>query len=441
LTSLWYLMFGVVRFVMVANIIASTWKMVCVLLSSSPLLAEIMKGFVDYIPDHYDQNYFLNLARQASQNGGAGNPSNALMSFLQMYEDLVGNDDIQSLPGKTKNDIYARMRSFDSVINKGILRELLVYIQLKRSSAVEKVDYVPETGRHDFIVTLTSGEIINLELTGRGKLIGTENIEKAYKRVAKEIMKSFPDGKYLRLDIRPYTLLDEHDYFEEEHIVNVLLQRLNEVSDIIFAAEGYCHMEHNFGDPAKPLIDFKEIFHDFREFGERLELLEGTAEGLDYLQRTPVSALVDHPVSGFGFTSGAFALVEIHSLIQYPHKIDRLEEDLLLNQLLRKVKEKIEKGQLEQKDNPVIAIRFDPFRFIRYSVGTELLSMGALDKLKKVIEQAFKETGNEIISGVFLFESSLLDGTFVENPLSQNGTLVSQLMQKVITNIPAEIHK
>ena len=111
-----------------------------------------------------------------------------------------------------------------------------------------------------------------------------------------------------------------------------------------------------------------------------------------------------------------FGSVGINSQSIWQSKAESLRKESLVKQLKRRIKEKINGGQLERKKNPLIAVRFEDFIFMNYSSENDIWWEENFNELKNVVEEMFRETNNLEILGVLLYENTIKKSKFVKNP-------------------------
>lgn len=396
-----------------------------------PLLYKILKDFPDFSESMYSQNYFLMLASKAKYDIFQNGPNNSCYNKLKKYEALLKESAFENFKLKKRNDIAKKMNSFDKQQNHAICKELEFLMQLKNHGKIKEIIYDNfEDSNHDFRIQV-DGIYFNLEFTSTADSEPSKILKKSFDKIAEELIKYIPDGKYLKLDLKSDLLLNENNKMDENYIYNLVIEKTKEIFPIIFAKDdGYCSIETRMGDPNKPFYEFRDYYKHYREWGERLSTLLQSEEGKKFLMSKSFASLGKFPISRFMYTSSQDKLVEIHSQSQWPSPSEEARKIALLNQVNRLVTSKIEKGQLEGQENPIIVIQFADVIFDEYLNETDPFGPGKLSELKEQIMNSFKETSDSDILGVILIEDYLLKSKFIPNPnIGINDDLLSKISQ------------
>ena len=396
-----------------------------------PLLYKILKDFPDFSESMYSQNYFLMLASKAKYDIFQNGPNNSCYNKLKKYEALLKESAFENFKLKKRNDIAKKMNSFDKQQNHAICKELEFLMQLKNHGKIKEIIYDNfEDSNHDFRIQV-DGIYFNLEFTSTADSEPSKILKKSFDKIAEELIKYIPDGKYLKLDLKSDLLLNENNKMDENYIYNLVIEKTKEIFPIIFAKDdGYCSIETRMGDPNKPFYEFRDYYKHYREWGERLSTLLRSEEGKKFLMSKSFASLGKFPISRFMYTSSQDKLVEIHSQSQWPSPSEEARKIALLNQVNRLVTSKIEKGQLEGQENPIIVIQFADVIFDEYLNETDPFGPGKLSELKEQIMNSFKETSDSDILGVILIEDYLLKSKFIPNPnIGINDDLLSKISQ------------
>jgi len=396
-----------------------------------PLLYKILKDFPDFSESMYSQNYFLMLASKAKYDIFQNGPNNSCYNKLKKYEALLKESAFENFKLKKRNDIAKKMNSFDKQQNHAICKELEFLMQLKNHGKIKEIIYDNfEDSNHDFRIQV-DGIYFNLEFTSTADSEPSKILKKSFDKIAEELIKYIPDGKYLKLDLKSDLLLNENNKMDENYIYNLVIEKTKEIFPIIFAKDdGYCSIETRMGDPNKPFYEFRDYYKHYREWGERLSTLLQSEEGKKFLMSKSFASLGKFPISRFMYTSSQDKLVEIHSQSQWPSPSEEARKIALLNQVNRLVTSKIEKGQLNGQENPIIIIQFADVIFDEYLNETDPFGPGKFNELKEQIMNSFKETSDSDILGVILIEDYLLKSKFIPNPnIGINDDLLSKISQ------------
>lgn len=403
----------------------------CETIKQFPLLYKILNDFPDFNETNYNQNYFLMLASKAKHDIFQKGPNSWYGDRLKEYESLLQELNFENFRLKKRNDITKKMNSFNRQQNHAIFKELEFLKQLKSCNKIEKVIYADfEDSNHDFRI-LVDGVYFNLEFTSTSDSEPSKILEKSFFKIAEELIKYIPDEKYLKLDLKTDLLLNENNKMDENYIYNLVIEKTKEIFPIIFAKDkGYCSIETRMGDTNKTFYEFRDYYEDYRDWGERLNILLQSEEGKKYLMSKSFASLGKFPISRFLYKPSRSKLVEIHSQSQWPSPSEEARKIALLNQVNRLVISKIKKGQLKGQENPIIVVQFADVIFDEYLNETDPFGPGKLSELKELITNAFKETSDSEILGVILIEDYLSKSKFIPNPnINIDDRLLSKITQ------------
>ena len=111
----------------------------------------------------------------------------------------------------------------------------------------------------------------------------------------------------------------------------------------------------------------------------------------------------------------------------WPSKAEGLRKKSMLEQLKRRIEDKIKKGQLKGKENPILGVNFQDVSLHNYTSDIEPFGKKHLDDLKEIASDVFiKEKETEIL-GVLFIENSLKNSEFVQNPLIDHSSSLKKI--------------
>ncbi|MBM3233599.1 hypothetical protein FJZ19_00725 [Candidatus Pacearchaeota archaeon] len=384
-------------------------------LKEFPTIASVVDNFNLANRENHTENIILNLLSAAVSDAFLENKPNERCNQTLKLIELSLKELLDKLSRSKKNNLIVKLKSFGDS-HRDTINEIDFLIELKQNSNVSDIEYENETlGNHDFNVYI-GGEEFNIEQTclGRGKI--QKMVERAFNIASKEIIERIPKRIFLKIDVDTDRILKERD--NSFHEIKTLLMKDydNLEKMLLIDLNGGCRIDNNLGSSNQSLYEIKDLYDDYDEFGQRLKKLLDSREGVDYLKSKKVFELTKCSITHFIIGPGKFGSVSIHSQCIWPSRAESLRKGSLINQLKRKIKEKIEGRQLEGKTNPIIAVRFEDFIFMNYSSEDDVWWEENFNELKNIIEGVFRDINNKEILGVLLYENTIKKSRFVKNP-------------------------
>ncbi len=371
-------------------------------LANFPSLTRFCLGF-DFLDEtNHEKNAFFNFA---SWEG-----SGEILESLEMHIVPVIN-------GFTKVKKMNTLSKLKAVNNQShqLFNEWKFYLDLSKNDNVTSIEYEnSKNGNHDFRIWI--GEtIFDIELTSLGETPLQKKIQDGFEMASRYILERIPERIYLQIDLDLNKVPLSKDVSSEE-IRDFIISSYNELEPIILVnQDGLCRIE-SFGGLEGALWSHRDMFVYYNEFGQRLSALSETNEGQEFLKNTVCENLAKNPFESCIISPGRYSLIEIHSVCVHPSIAESLRKESLINQLRRNVLQKITKGQLKGKINPIIALNFEDFAFMHYWDSSDYFFNEGFEELRRVIQNVFKENGDTKILGVLLFEGKLSMSRFVGNP-------------------------
>jgi len=371
-----------------------------------PTLHDILGDFPNYDADNYDSNYIFVMASTAKNDVFKNGPNPESEMVLQHLEVILKHLKIKDIKKETRNKIISDLNSFDEVMNHGIVTELLFYRDLVLLDGIESVDYCNNDGnRHDFNVKI-KGVTYNIELTRTTKGKVQRIVEESFDLAAKEIILKIPDNMLLKLNINSSMILRSSENDSNE-IAKTILDQFQIISPLIFADKNnYCHLHKNFGSKGKSLIEISELFEYYDELGKRLQKLCNTNEGIEFLEKTKSEVISESSIVSFFYGDARAKLIKIATESHWPSIAESKRKKSLVKQIRKGVEEKIKKGQLKGKVNPIIAIKVTDWVFHGYSTN-EYFGEEHFGELNSIVQSVFSETNNCEILGVLFYSEHL----------------------------------
>jgi len=367
-----------------------------------PCLAELCLhfNFVD-VTNHLN-NAFFNLA-----SCGSGE------EILESFEVQV-IPKIQKFPRGKKRLIISKLRSTNEQSYK-LFTEWMFYLDLLKNKNISSIEYEnSKIGNHDFQIRVKN-VLFDIELTSFGKGPLQEKIEEGFRMASEYILERIPNKIVLmiHLDLKKVPLTKE---ISLEEIRDFIIKSYNILEPIILIEQNGLCMIRYLGGPNNVLWDSRDMFEYYQEFGQRLLKLSKTETGKEFLKKTTNKDLIESSFESVIIGPAKYSRVGIHSRCIHPSEAETLRKEALINQLKRNLRQKITKGQLKGKTNPIIALSLDDFSFMDYWNSADYFGNQCFKELEKVIQDVFREEKESEILGVLLFEKELKKSRFVENP-------------------------
>lgn len=369
-----------------------------------PTLYSILGKFDKFTSEKYDHNILLNMSSWSYEDktklktiSKITNSSDSIvkkmlrmnrvietkyyLNILKELELLFRSDiDLNLFKKERREDIKAKMNSFDKDNNLGIFRELYLYLQLKRNTFVSDIvfDNIPKSN-HDFRFKVNGTEF-NSEVTSLGVSIVEKNILNSFKTVGDMYIAFIPKGSNIQLDVDIERIKHKTKGFEENHITKVL-------SDSIKLILSRNTLSQNLPNKRKE-----------KKYPRNITIK-------DSLISTPIVGFTD-----FEAKKGTKCIT---------FRIVGSEEKRInakLHQLKLRVKQKLEFNQLRGQKNPLLILQFTDVFFHRYS-DYNFVNNEFLNKLTPIINQSFSDLKKSSdILGVIFYEDNLKNGIFFGNP-------------------------
>lgn len=379
-----------------------------------PTLDKILDNFKDANNENYNKNYFLLLAKSAVSNPFInGNPDTRAEAKLEQYENLINSLRIDR---ELRSKLFSRMKGFGENHFKIVL-ELELLLELQNNKLVKNIEYEnPDIGTHDFQIILDNTEF-NLELTALGEGAIQEILQEAFDLATNEIIHRIPKNTLLRLTVDTSSVLDVNGNNDSNVIHNIVKEKFIEIEPLItIIRNDFCIIERNLGGGENSLYELKDFYKHYGKFGERLLKLLETEDGISFLKSTKMKEIKETPFSSFIIGDAKTKLVEIHSESHWTSKAESLRKQSLLRQFRNGIIEKIKKGQLKGKSNPIIVFNFNDVIFHEYTSDNDIFGQELFDELKGILESIFKQEQEKEILGILLYEETLKKSKFVKNP-------------------------
>ncbi len=384
-------------------------------LKEFPTISSVVDNFNLANRENHTENVFLNLLSASVSDAFLdGKPNDRYNELLKVIESTL-KELISKLSRDKKNNLIVRLKSFGDN-HRETINEIEFLIELKQNSHTSNVEYENESlGNHDFSLKIDEEEF-NIEQTCLGKNKIQQIVEEAFGLASKEIIGRIPKKILLKIDVDTNRVLKERDNSVEE-VKSVLMNDYDNLEKIMLIdLNSSCRVDNNIGDHNKSLYEIKDLYEYYEEFGQRLKKLLDNSSGVEYLKTKRVGEIVSCSITHFMIFPAKFGSVGINSQSIWPSKAESLRKESLVKQLKRRIKEKINGGQLERKKNPLIAVRFEDFIFMNYSSENDIWWEENFNELKNVVEEMFRETNNLEILGVLLYENTIKKSKFVKNP-------------------------
>ncbi|MDA3855122.1 MAG: hypothetical protein PF569_02600 [Candidatus Woesearchaeota archaeon] len=191
-----------------------------------------------------------------------------------------------------------------------------------------------------------------------------------------------------------------------------------QIFPIIKIKTGYFFPGKGFQNQNQSLLSYKNWYSSYGEFGDRLEELSKKYKGEKYLKETKDDVFKDNFIKSIMYYDSKFKLVEIHSNSSFPSKSESNRESHLLGRIKRRIKDKIEKGQLKGKQNPIIAFQFSDILYMGYHDEKEEFGFGAkrFEAIERTTIKVFEDLGEKEILGVIFYEKYISKGKLIINP-------------------------
>lgn len=396
-------------------------------LKEFPTISSIVDNFSLANRENHTENALLNLLNAAVSDAFLGNqPNEKCNETLKMIESTL-KELLNTLSRDKRNNLIARLKSF-GYNHRETVNEIEFLIELKQNPDVSNIHYENEKlGNHDFNFNIRDKEF-NIEQTclGRGEI--QQMIETAFSLASKEIIERIPKKIFLKIDVETDKILKDNNNNVEE-IKNILIKDYDNIEGILLIdLNGSCRVENNIGDSNKFLYDVRDLYEYYDEFGQRLKKLLDSSEGVSYLKNKKVGEITKSSITHFIVGPGKFGSVSIHSQCLWPSRAESLRKESLVNQLKRRIKEKINGGQLVGKNNPIIAVRFEDFIFMNYSSENDIWWEENFNELKNIVEVIFRKANNTEILGVLLYENTIKKSRFIKNP---NISIEEGILEKI----------
>lgn len=342
--------------------------------------------------------------------------------LLDDFEKIL--NEVNSLPKQRRNQIISRLCETGEN-NFKLFEEFSFYSELLKNNKISEIHYENALiGNHDFRVIINSAPI-DIEVTSLGKTPFQIKVEEGFNLVCEEIIKDLPNSTRVQLDL----ILDRIPIKKETTSLEIeksVLDNYQVIKKIILIdANGLCRIE-NIGNSEKFLIQDRELFPYYYEFGKRLSKLEIAGE--NFLETTKEKDIFNNAFGSFITGPARDNRVEIHTECISPSKAEELRKDSLIEQIKRNIKQKLLAGQLKGKINPILALRFDDFAFMNYWDNSDFFSQQILNELKKIVQEIFKEQNEKEVLGILLYERGLKNSVFIENP---NLNLTLDILNKI----------
>ena len=384
-------------------------------LKEFPTIASIIDNFNLANRENHTENLFINLLSASVSDAFLdGKPNERYNDILRAIEEVL-KELLLKLPRDKKKNLVVRLKSFGDK-HRETINEIEFLVELKQNANVSDIEYENESlGNHDFNIKIDYEEF-NIEQTCLGKSKIQQIVEEAFSLASKEIIERIPKKILLKIDVDTNKVLKEGENSVEE-VKSIVIKDYNNLENLILIdLNGSCRVNNNIGDHNKSLYDIRDLYDYYDEFGQRLKRLLDDEDGLNYLKNKKVGEIVDCSITHFMIFPAKFGNVGINSQSIWPSKAESLRKESLINQLKRRIKEKINGSQLEEKTNPFIAVRFEDFIFMHYSSEDDIWWEENFNELKDIVESVFRETNNDEILGVLLYENTIKKSRFVKNP-------------------------
>ena len=383
-------------------------------LKEFPALQKVLDNFNLANRENHTENALLNILGMFGSEYSSQDTKLKYEYILREMDNIL-KDLLKNLSKEKRNNLIKRLNLFGEN-NFELMNELEFFVELRTNNKLSDVHYENlNKGNHDFNLKI-EGKEFNIEVTSLGKSQIQQIVEEAFNLASKEIFSTIPKKIYLQIEVVTDRILKE----ENNKVVEIksrIIEDYEKLKDIIWVnEEGLCILGKNLGDPTKSLYEIKDIFEYYQEFGQRLSQLLLNNEGVSFLKKTQIKDITENSIISFIIGSAKFGAVEIHSQCLHPSKSEELRKKSLINQLKRRIKDKIILGQLRGKKNPIIAVRFEDFSFMHYSSDSDIWWEENCRELKEIIESVFKETRDKEILGVLLYENSINQSKFFQNP-------------------------
>lgn len=383
-------------------------------LKEFPALQKVINNFNSANRENHDKNAILNILSMFDAGFMSQETISRYDAILKDLDKLLGSL-LVILPKEKKNNLITRINLFGKE-NFELMNELEFYVELNNNKKVSQISYENlKKGNQDFNLNIL-GEEFNIEVTSLGKGQIQKIVEMAFELASKEIFSKIPKKIYLQIEVVTDGLLNEGKNSSIE-IKNKIMEDYEKMKEIVWInPDGLCIIEKNLGNPSKSLYDIKDMFEYYQEFGQRLSRLASNTSGVSYLKNTKIKDITNSSVYSFIVGGAKFGSVIVQSQCLCPSRSEDLRKKSLVNQLKRRIKDKILSRQLKGKKNPLIALRFEDFSFMHYSSDSDIWWEENAKDLKEIVNSIFTETGDNEILGVLLYEDTLKKSRFFQNP-------------------------
>lgn len=364
--------------------------------------------------NNHTENFLLNLMGMFGANFYTQEELTRYNNLLKKLDILIDNL-MTHLSKDKKNNLIKRLNMFGKE-NFELMNELEFFAELKDNQKISEISYEnAKLGNHDFNLKI-DGEEFNIEVTSLSKSQIQQITEDAFNSASKEIFSTIPQKTYLQIEVTTDRLLRDGENKVAE-IKDHIIRNYETLKDIILVSmDGLCIIEKNLGNPNQSLYDIQDQFDYYRDFGQRMKKLLSNSNGISYLKNIKINDITESSIVSFIIGPAKFGTVEIHSQCLHPSKSEDLRKKSLINQLKRRIKDKITYGQLNKKKNSLIAVRFEDFSFMNYSSDSDIWWEENGKELKGIVENVFQETQDKEILGVLLYENTIKKSRLFQNP-------------------------
>ena len=364
-------------------------------------LSKILNNFDQATKDNHYENTFLNLA---------GADTTEYDSILKNLNDLIN----EILTKKKDNNLINLIRSFGEKHFQKI-NELEFYIKLKENKCVTNIGYEEKNQKHDFKFFIDGIEF-NVELTSLGKGKIEQKINEAFALSAQAILKDLSNNTLLKIDIITDKLGEIGEGISPSEISKVIIESFNKIKIFCLACRNdSVSLEKNVGSPDKTLWECKNYFY-YEESKRRIDELLKSEEGINYLKTIKVKDLIENPIEDIMVFDKEKRRVEIHARKLMPSSTEILRKASLVRQLKQNIRDKIGKGQLKNKINPLIAFHFEDFAFHNYYLSNDSWGQDSLEELKNILKDIFEKINEKELIGILFYFQKINKSAFIENP-------------------------
>lgn len=367
----------------------------------------------------YDSNPFVNMAIMRDDK---------LTEFNRILN-IIKESGIQNPKWQY---VVSRISSneFDQCMS--LIDELSFYSNLLENEYVTDIQYENiMDSDHDFRIIIDSCEI-NFELTGLRDSIAAKNIKLGFSKLANELLSIYPSNTYVKIDVLTNKLLNQNGEMDSDFIFNNLYEKIVKIAPIVTVVNGFWPIERFGGDGSKSILDYEIIFPFFYEQGKRFIELSKSKDGREILDSIPSNYFDDFPI--YSFISGDFPYqtIEVINNIQIPSDSEYFRGKAILNQLYRRISEKIIRNQLKDQVNPILAVKFEDIIYRGYADSVAYFAdPERITHILKIIKRIFDENQELKILGFILFEENIKNSIFIINPHNEIDQKQLQLIEKM----------